>query len=380
MTETLKQKADDAFRSKYGTRPIFVVQAPGRVNLIGEHTDYSEGFVMPVAVDLGVAVAFHPREDELLRLYSIDYNKLIEVDLTNFTKGEAGWQEYVKGIAWALTEEGIALTGWDGVVVGNVPIGAGLSSSAALEIALAKVFSLTSKFEKSPAELAVIGQRAENHWVGVNVGIMDQLISASGKRGFAVQIDCRSLEYEYVQIPEGVSFMVLDTGTRRKLTNSAYNARREECQAASKILGVATLRDANITMLEDKKDQMPGVVYKRARHVIGENNRVHAFNSAMGSGDLQEIGKLINKSHKSLNEDYEVSSRELNVIVEIAQSHPACLGARMTGAGFGGCALAVIAIDKIEEFSEAVHLEYHKKTGIEPNIFSVESADGVQVL
>jgi galactokinase len=279
-----------------------------------------------------------------------------------------------------LIEEGHELTGWNGVIAGNIPIGAGLSSSAALENASAKAFFLTSEIEKLPTELATIGRKAENDWVGVNVGIMDQLISAIGKQGHASLIDCRSLDYEHVKIPKEITLVVLDTMTRRELISSNYNRRREEIERAAEILQVKNLRDATLTILEKNKKKFGPVIYKRARHVISENKRVLDFHEAMLAGDVHGMGNLVNESHTSLRDDYEVSSQELNVMVEISQKYPSCLGVRMTGAGFGGCALALIDSSATDEFIKYAFSAYLTETGIEPNIFRVESADGVQVI
>lgn len=380
VVETLKHKVIEGFQTRFGKQPEYVIHAPGRVNLIGEHTDYSEGFVMPAAIDRGIAIAFSPREDATLQVFSLDFDELMSADLNALAKAASGWQEYIKGVAWVLQMQGHPLTGWDGVVAGDVPIGAGLSSSAALELAAARAFSIASGIEKSLTDLALVGQKAEGDWVGVRVGIMDQLISAVGRQGHAVQIDCRSLDYAYAPVPVGIGFIVLDTGTRRELAHSAYNTRREECETASAILGVSALRDASLEMLEAKKSELSETVYRRARHVITENERVAAFSEAMRTGNRRRMGELIDACHASLDQDYEVSSRELNIIAEISRRHPACLGARMTGAGFGGCALAVVETDKLEGFEEFVSSVYLAETGIEARIFRVEAGDGVRLL
>lgn len=380
MENSLKQKTTQIFRAKFGTDPIMLVQAPGRVNIIGEHTDYSGGFVLPMAIDLGIVMAIRPRSDGKIQVFSLDFDENMAVDLSDFSKTDSGWTEYIKAIVWALKAEGISLTGWDGVFMGNIPIGAGLSSSAALENATALAFSLTSDFSKTPKEYATLAQKAENEWVGVSVGIMDQLISAAGKEDYALLIDCRSVEYEFVKIPTETTFMVLDTMTRRELTNSNYNERREECERASKILNVDSLRDVSKTILFDNRTLLDPVLYKRVKHFVNENERVLMFSQAMKDIDLNKMGKLLNESHISLRDDYEVSSKELDIMVEIAQRHAHCLGARMTGAGFGGCALALLESSEIESFTAFVYAEYFSATGIKPNIFRVDSANGMQVL
>jgi len=377
MREQLSAAVENAFKDRFGGRPEAVINAPGRVNLIGEHTDYSEGFVMPMAINRGISIAASPRQDSRLRVFSIDFDEMLDVRLDDLQKSSPGWQEYIKGVAWVMQRGGQSLCGWDGVMAGDVPIGAGLSSSAAVEIASAFAFNLFTDIQKSRVELASAAQKAERVWVGVQVGIMDQLISAVGKKGHAVRIDCRTLEYKYVQIPREARFVVLDTGTRRELSNSAYNERREECEQAAQVLGVNTLRDATLIMLTVLQNEMNAIVYKRARHVISENKRVHDFAAAMRDTDFARMGALLNQSHASLRDDFEVSSTELDLIVEIALRQPGCFGARMTGAGFGGCALALIKKNAEKNFIESVRQEYSQITQIDPSIFSVAAEDGV---
>ncbi len=378
MSDALAETVSSNYLRLYQNNPDMLVFAPGRINLIGEHTDYSDGFVLPVAINLGIMIAMTPREDHLVELYSVDLNEHLKIDLRDLEKGDGGWGEYVKGVAWALGERGSMLHGWQGVFAGSIPIGAGLSSSAALLVAAVKAFCLSSVFELSKTTIAQIGKQAESEWVGVNVGIMDQLVSAAGKAGHAVRLDCRSLAYEYVPIPENVSFVVLDTMTRRELSQSAYNTRHDEIKTAAKGLNVPILRDATLSLLDEKKNFLSDTHYRRARHVISENERVHAFSAAMKNDDLQKMGALINASHASLRDDFEVSSEELNLIVEIAQDQPTCLGARMMGAGFGGCALAILENAHVADFVKQVTNNYQSTTGIQPHIFKVESEDGVK--
>jgi galactokinase len=378
MSKVLTESAVKKYFHLHQAMPELTVFAPGRINLIGEHTDYSDGFVLPVAINLGILIALTPRNDHLIKLYSIDLDEYIEFDLRDLKKKDENWGEYIKGVAWALSERGYALQGWQGVLAGSIPIGAGLSSSAAVLVAAVKTFCTTSGFSLSETKIAQIGREAESEWVGVNVGIMDQLVSAAGKTDQAVCLDCRTLEYEYVPIPEDVSFVVLDTMTRRELSQSAYNTRHDEIAEASKRLGVGTLRDATLSDLHNHKNALTDTLYRRARHVITENERVHAFSSAMKNRDLQKMGSLINASHASLRDDYEVSSDELNIIVEIAQRQLVCLGARMAGAGFGGCALAIIENSNVDTFIKHVSKAYQAETGIEPHLFKVESGDGVR--
>ncbi len=375
----MKDELLTLFRQKFNQDPEYFIQAPGRVNLIGEHTDYSEGFVLPAAINLGILVAMKPRQDSILQVYSADFNEMCEVDLRDIKPGKPGWQEYLKGVAWALQKENHQLCGWSGVIKGDLPIGAGLSSSAALVIAIAKGFSQSSEIDINPKDLALIGQIAENDWVGVKVGIMDLFVSTLGKRDHAVLIDCRTLDYQYVPIPEETAIMVMDTGTRRELSHSAYNARRKESEIASRTLKVPVLRDASLEQLERNLELFDPLILRRARHVISENERVHQLSNALKKNDFEVVGFLLNQSHASLRDDFEVSSTELNIIVESAQKHPACLGARMIGAGFGGCALALIDGSDVKNFSKVVEQSYHSKTGIQPAIFQVNAVDGASV-
>ena len=377
MVQEQKEKVTAAYRQHFKENPSSIVTAPGRINLIGEHTDYSEGFVLPVAIDRNVMVAFTPRADNIIRVYSMDFDQELVVPLDDMQRSDGGWKEYVMGMAWSLADAGYALSGWQGVLAGNIPIGAGLSSSAALEIAIGKSFCVASNLDLSSTTLAFLSRKAEAKWVGVNVGIMDQLISAAGKEGHALLLDCKTLAFEYVPIPVEVSLVVLDTMTRRELTKSNYNARHEEVIQASRMLGVQFLREATPQLVEDTRAQMSPTIYRRARHVVTENQRVHAFRNAMHNNDLIMMGQLINASHASLRDDFEVSSPEMNLIVELAQKQATCLGARMMGAGFGGCGLALLSTDNVTSFSEKVFHHYQEQTGIKPHIFKVTSADGV---
>jgi galactokinase len=380
MEDISKETVVNKFRDLFGADPEFVVFAPGRVNLIGEHTDYSDGFVLPFAINLGIFLAFSPANNEQIDIYAIDFDQLFSQKISKNSKGPADWTAYIKGVIWALKSQDVDINGFQGVVAGNLPIGAGLSSSAALEVASAKALSISSDVDTTRSELAQICQRAEREWVGVNVGIMDQLISACGKRDHAVKLDCRTLETEYVLIPDGICFVVLDTNTRRELSQSAYNTRHEEVESAAQILKVPALRDATLNMLTKEKYKIPSSIYRRARHVITENARVHAFVNAMNDHNLQKMGQLLNKSHISLRDDFEVSSKELNIIVYIAEAHPGAYGARMAGAGFGGCALAMVDERFLDDFIHNVHHEYQLQTKIEPHIFKVESSDGVHMI
>ena len=367
------------FEQRFGSPPKAIVRAPGRVNLIGEHTDYNDGFVLPMAIDRAIWIALSPRPDRLVAARSLDFDDTAEFDLDRLEK-QVGWNEYLKGVAWALQEAGYALTGFDAVVAGDVPIGAGLSSSAAWELAAARAFAVTSGFAWDAAQMALLGQRAENKWVGVNCGIMDQMISAAGQADHALLIDCRSLETQAVPLPPGTAVVVLDTTTRRGLVDSAYNERRSQCETVAWFFGVKALRDVSLEQLNEKHGQLDRVAYRRARHVIGENDRTLQAAEAMKRGEAIELGQLMQLSHMSLRDDFEVSSRELNVMVECAERQSGCYGARMTGAGFGGCAVALVRQDAAEAFSAGVAAEYEDATSLTPNVYICTATNGAEVV
>jgi galactokinase len=375
---SLQTKVTQEFERRFGVPPAFIVRAPGRVNLIGEHTDYNDGFVLPMAIDRAIWIAGRSRDDGRFVAHSLDLDQTVECALASIRK-ETGWGEYLKGVAWALQEAGYALQGWEGVVSGDVPIGAGLSSSAAMELATARVFAVTSGFPWEPATMAKIGQRAENEWVGMNCGIMDQMISAAGKADHALLIDCRSLKTQSVPLPPGTSVVVLDTATRRGLVDSAYNERRAQCEAAARFFDVPALRDVSVAQFQAQADQLDNVTRRRARHVVTENDRTLQAAEVMRRGDAVELGQLMNASHTSLRDDFEVSCDELNAMVVCAQREDACYGARMTGGGFGGCAVALVQADAAQAFATAVAASYQETTGNVPNIYVCSAANGVEV-
>jgi galactokinase len=383
---SLQQRVTREFERHFGAPPVLVVRAPGRVNLIGEHTDYNDGFVLPMAIDRAVWIAARPRGDQRVLCHSLDFDQAVEFSLEGIrraslrTRRRTGWGEYLRGVAWALQEAGYTLQGWEGVVAGDVPIGAGLSSSAALEMATARVFAATSGWSWDPTAMAKIGQRAENEWVGVSCGIMDQMVSAAGRAGHALLIDCRSLETQPVPLPPGAAFVVLDTGTRRGLVDSAYNERRVQCEAAARFFGVPALRDVSVAQLQSRADQLDDLARRRARHVVTENARTLQAAEAMRQGDAVELGRLMDASHVSLRDDFEVSSDELNSMVACAHREGACYGARMTGAGFGGCAIALVHADAAHTFAAAVATCYHATTGIAPNVYICAATMGVEVV
>ena len=386
---SLQDRVSQEFERRFGALPALLVRAPGRVNLIGEHTDYNDGFVLPLAIDRAIWIAVRPRDDELVVVHSLNLGQTTTFTLQalQYGSGErrerdrsAGWGEYLKGVAWALQEAGYTLRGWQGVLSGDIPRGAGLSSSAALEMATARAFAAVSDLPWSAMQMAKIGQRAENEWVGVNCGIMDQMISAAGVAGHALLIDCRSLERRPVPLPPGTAVVVLDTATRRGLVESAYNERRAQCDAAARFFAVPALRDLSVEQLEARAEGMGEITRRRARHVVTENARTLQAAEEMERGDAAALGRLMNASHASLRDDFEVSSDELDAMVACARQERGCYGARMTGAGFGGCAVALVHTDATQSFATAVAACYQAMTGRTPGVYLCTATNGAQVI
>jgi galactokinase len=355
------------------------VRSPGRVNLIGEHTDYNEGFVLPMAIDRAVWIALRARPGRDVVAASLDFAEETAFALDGLQRGAPGWGEYVKGTAWALAGAGHRLAGWEGVVAGDVPIGAGLSSSAALEMAAARAFAAVSGLAWDPVVMAQLARRAENEWVGVGCGIMDPLIIGAGREGHAVLIDCRSLEMRHVPLPPGTAIAVLDTSTRRELTGSAYNERRAQCEEAARALGVKALRDATPAALEARGGTLSDVVRRRARHIVTENVRTLGAAEAMEAGDARRLGRLMNESHVSMRDDFEISTPVLDAMVEFAQAAAGGHGARMTGGGFGGCVVALVDEAGAPAFLAEVGARYLERTRLTPSLYLCRPQTGTSV-
>ncbi|MCL4831639.1 MAG: galactokinase [Caldilineaceae bacterium] len=375
------------FAKVFDGSPTHVAIAPGRVNLIGEHTDYNDGFVLPVALDRDVRVIFRPRNDRRVRLYALEFDTWADFDLDALAfDEEVFWANYTMGVAWALEEAGVKLRGLEGVVSGNIPRGSGLSSSAGLEISNA--LALLAAAGKSEAltgpQIAQAAQRAENHFVGVNCGIMDQFISTLGEEGYALLIDCRSLDYQRVPFPDGASLVIGNTKASRSLANSAYNERRAQCEEGvarlqSALPEITALRDVTSAQLEAHKGLLSPIVYRRCRHVVGENERVMGTVAALAAGDLEEVGRLMNASHESLRDDYEVSSEALDAMVAAMRSALGCLGARLTGAGFGGCAVALVRKGQERAVRDAIFENYSKSMNIWPEVYTSPASAGARL-
>ncbi|MCC6625908.1 MAG: galactokinase [Chloroflexi bacterium] len=372
-----------------GAQPALLARAPGRVNLIGEHTDYNDGFVLPIAIDREIAIAARPATGARSRLHSANYGDAGEFDPATVAPGAplAGpdWLRYPAGVAWALRDAGQPAPAIDGAIAGDVPLGAGMSSSAAVEVATALTLLAAAGAEMPGPELALLCQRAENRYVGVQCGIMDQFISRLGARDHALLVDCRSLDYQLVPLRLGEArLLVCNTNVQRGLVDSEYNQRRAECgQAvaalAQRLPGVRALRDVTPEQLARHEADLPPLVYRRARHVVGENARTLAAVEALTSGDLTTLGQHLNASHDSLRDDYQVSCRELDALVDICRADPATYGARMTGGGFGGCMIALVAAEALERVEAAITREYPARTGLQPTLYRVTAVDGASV-
>jgi galactokinase len=375
------------FAEIFGEEPAAVVRAPGRVNLIGEHTDYNDGYVLPVAIDRSVLVAAAPRDDRQVVICALDFGESVEFSLDDIEHDQAqAWSNYQRGVAYFLEEQGIELPGLNAVIVGDVPIGSGLSSSAAVEVSMAYTWQVLAGFQLSRVELALLCQRAENEFVGMNCGIMDQFVSALGRRDHALLIDCRSLDHQPVPLPTGVAIVVADTMKRRGLVDSEYNTRRRECEEGVRILQrylpeVKALRDVSVAQFEAQSSKLKAPnVRRRCRHIVYENERVLNSVAALQAGDLVAFGQLMNESHISLRDDYQVSCAELDVMAEAAWRVDGVYGSRMTGAGFGGCTVSLVAEEAIEDFRLQVAATYQEATGIVPQIYVCRAEDGVSKL
>jgi galactokinase len=370
-----RERATMLFTTKHGRAPAGLVRSPGRINLIGDHTDYTGGFVLPVAIDRAVWVAYQPRNDRQVRLRSEAFVDDVHFDLDELNRSE-GWAEYPKGVAWVMEHAGNRLRGWDGVITSDVPMAAGLSSSGALVVAVEAVFAQVADLGWDPSSFAELGQQAENEWVGVHCGIMDPLVATEARQGFAMLIDCRDLKATHVPIPEGIAFIVMDTGTRRNLVEAGYNRMRSQCEAAAGEIGRKAIRDLSSNDFSHLETRLAPQLYRCAKHIVTENERTLAAADALRSGAVDELGKLMNQSHTSLRDSLGVSSRPLDAMVQVAQAGPGCLGARLTGGGFAGAAIALVVRESVKEFIGTVEDAFHEATGLQGHCYVVESAPG----
>ena len=367
------ERAEAQHHRRWGA-PTLVCRAPGRVNLIGEHTDYNDGFVLPMALPFDTVVAASRASGgSMVEVHSEGFGSAAFDPADPIRAGD--WSAHLRGVCRLLGERGVDPRPWRAAIATDIPTGASLSSSAALEVASALTVLGLAGVEWAPMDIALLGQQVENDVVGVPSGIMDQLISATAIAGHASLIDCRSLKSEPVPIPTGAVVAVMDTSTRRELVESAYADRREACARAAAALGLLSLRDAQLSDLQRLPTSL-GVEQRRARHVITENRRTLNAAEAMAGGNISALGALMNDSHESLRQDYEVSGPALDQIVEIAQESAGCAGARMTGGGFAGCAVAVVAADQAEEFRSLVIERFRTASGLEATIWLCEPAGG----
>ena len=386
MGKELLERARAGFKRSYPdcTGRAVMVRAPGRVNLIGEHTDYNDGYVLPAAIERETVMAGAARDDRTVRVAALDLDRRASFGLDSLERsaGDESGVNYIKGVAAVLESQGRRLRGMDAVIASDIPIGSGLSSSAALEVAAARLWSELDALEMEPVELALAAQQAENEFVGMRCGIMDQMASVLGREGHAVFLDCRTREYRLVPLPSQRALIVIcDSGVRRELSASEYNRRREQCEQAVESLrrlspGIRALRDVDTETLASARGLLDPLLFLRARHVVSENERVLASVEALQHGDLGRFGGLMNASHDSLRDDYEVSCRELDVLVEAARGVPGVLGSRLTGAGFGGCTVSLVEDSAVEGFAADVASHYRRETGRDMGRIVTGAAEG----
>lgn len=382
--KALINKTAQAFEDQFGYKPDTIVQAPGRVNLIGEHTDYNDGFVLPCAINYETVISCHKRSDNLVRVIAVDYNNEQDQFLLNPTiekHPNYQWANYVRGVIQYIVKYSKDISGVDLAISGNVPQGAGLSSSASLEVAIGKMFQVLYDLPFDGKKIALIGQEAENKYVGCNCGIMDQLISALGQAQHALLIDCRSLEALPISIPKDLAVVIINSNIKRGLVDSEYNTRRKQCEAAAKALGVNALRDASLDDLLQLQSSLDPLVFKRAHHVITENERTLKAAYALANEDYPLLSKLMAESHNSMRDDFEITVPAIDYLVKIIQDVIGSEGGvRMTGGGFGGCVVALVPKNKVDEVKDVVSQNYHKKFNIKEDFYICQPSEGAHKL
>ena len=368
------------FVSAFGASPSLAVQAPGRVNLIGEHTDYNDGFVLPCAIDYRTVICGSPRSDGRVRVVAADYageGDEFSLDAPITPRDDRLWANYVRGVVKFLQEAGHSVSGANLAISGNVPQGAGLSSSASLEVATGLFFSALGGLAVDPTELALIGQRAENRFVGCNCGIMDQLISARGEAGHALLIDCRSLAMRSVAMPDGIAVVIINSNVQRGLVGSEYNTRRLQCEEAARFFGVKALRDVDLPTYTAHADSLDPVVARRARHVISDSQRATDLAQALPLGNMQRISQLMADSHASMRDDFEITCPQVDTLVKIVKNVIGNDGGvRMTGGGFGGCVVSLVPSDLVTPVQMAVSALYPAETNLRPSVYVCQAARG----
>lgn len=377
---TPSQRVSAVFAEQFKQQPALLVRAPGRVNLIGEHTDYNDGFVLPCAIDYETCVAIGLRSDNLVQVVAADYDNqqdLFSLEQPISHHPDQRWSDYIRGVVKHLQERGYSLRGLNLVVSGNVPQGTGLSSSASLEVAIGQAFKEALGLDISQAEIALNGQQAENQFVGCNCGIMDQMISASGKTDHALLLDCRSLETRLIPMPSDLAVLIINSNVRRGLVDSEYNTRRQQCEHTARHYGVKALRDLDMAALEAGKAGLDETSYRRARHVVGENARTLAAADALASGDLVRLGELMAESHAAMRDDFEITVPPIDGLVEIIKARIGTQGGvRMTGGGFGGCVVALLRPEQVDEVIALVEAEYPAKFGLSADCYVCSAKAG----
>jgi galactokinase len=373
------------FAKCFGHPPRWIVAAPGRVNLIGEHTDYNDGFVLPMAIDRYTVIAAEPHAVRQVTLHNNTTGETATINLkTPLLKGEPTWANYVRGVIAGFQRRQVRIAGFNAVIDSSVPMGGGLSSSAALEVATATLLEVITDRVLDPIEKALLCQRAEHDFAGVPCGIMDQFTSVLAREDHLLLLDCRSRTTELVPVNDpSVAVLIINTNVRHKLADGEYARRRAQCETAARFLGVAALRDADLDLLNQARKGLDPVVFRRARHVVTENERTLKAARAFRASEWPKLGKLMYASHASLRDDYEVSCAELDAVVEIAQAigfKGGVIGCRMTGAGFGGCAVSLVRSEATRELTRRIGEAYEKKTGVQPTLFASRPAAGARVL
>jgi galactokinase len=364
--------------------PVRIFRAPGRTNLIGEHTDYNDGFVFPAAIDRATWIAIAPRSDRILRIHSEHFNETIQFSIDETSAAPIKhWRDYGRGVALMLQKAGVNLSGAEMLIRSDVPLGAGLSSSASLEVCAAIALTALAGRELPKLEIARLCQRAENEFVGAHVGIMDQFVAFFGQAGHAIFLDCRTMEHAAAPLPSDVRLVVCNTMVKHEIASGEYNSRRGECDEAvtrlKKVMPeIRALRDVSLAQLQQLSRLLTDVLFRRARHVVTENERVLAARKVLEASDLKAFGELMRKSHASLRDDYEVSCKELDVMADLAKAFDGCFGARMTGGGFGGCTINLVRVAQVENFSAYMRDGYERATGIAPEIYSCTASDGAR--
>lgn len=377
---SLKETTDALFAETFGYPATHTIQAPGRVNLIGEHTDYNDGFVLPCAIDYQTVISCKARDDRTVRVIAADYDNQrdeFSLDAPMVAHDSQQWSNYVRGVVKHLQQRDASFGGADLVISGNVPQGAGLSSSASLEVAVGTVFQQLYHLPLDGAQIALNGQEAENQFVGCNCGIMDQLISALGKKGSALLIDCRSLGTKAVSMPEGVAIVIINSNFKRTLVGSEYNTRRQQCETGARFFQQKALRDVSLDQFNAVANELDPLVAKRVRHVLTENARTVEAAAALEKGDLRRMGELMAESHASMRDDFEITVPQIDTLVEIVKATIGDKGGvRMTGGGFGGCVVALVPEALVPEVKQAVESQYEAKTGIKETFYVCKPSQG----